>query len=254
MKRWQWLLIMGLWSLPVAAECPRPPADETVTVRHIVDGDTVILQDGRVIRFIGIDTPEFNKHSKLPAESGAEAARRWLLNKIPKGSRLKLVFGVERRDDYGRWLAHPLTTDGNLLVTRMLAQGLGPLLLIPPNDDYWRCWLAAEQQARQRRLGVWQASLTRFSSGGWQLLQARVVLPYAGSGRLKIELEGQLTVMAGKHLPATARHSLKRLRRGDRLFIRGRVHASPSGRQRGQERGRQIVWINHPWQFYQVEQ
>ncbi|GHA13274.1 thermonuclease family protein [Oceanisphaera arctica] len=246
MKRWQWLLIMGLWPLMVAAKCPKPPADETVTVRHIVDGDTVILQDGRVIRFIGIDTPEFNKHSKLPVESGAEAARRWLQNKIPSGSRLKLVFGVERRDDYGRWLAHPLTANGDLLVTRMLAQGLGPLLLIPPNDDYWRCWLAAEQGARQRRLGVWQAPLVSFSSGGWQLLQARVVLPYAGSGRLTLELEGQLTVMAGKRLPMAARRSLKRLRRGDRLFIRGRVRASHIGRQ--------ILWVNYSWQFYQIEQ
>jgi micrococcal nuclease len=249
MKRWQWLLIMGLWPLMVAAECPKPPADETVTVRHIIDGDTVILQDGRVIRLIGIDTPEFNKHSRLPAESGAEAARRWLLNKIPEGVQLKLVFGIERRDDYGRWLVHPLTTDGHLLVTRMLEQGLGPLLLIPPNDNYWRCWLAAEQRARQRRLGVWRAPLASFASGGWQLLQARVVRPYEGSGRLKIELEGQLTIMAGKRLPAAARRSLKKLQRGDRLFIRGRVRASPSGRQHG----RQILWVNHPWQFYQIE-
>ncbi|WP_344964246.1 thermonuclease family protein [Oceanisphaera sediminis] len=250
MKPWLWLLIMGGWPPMVVATCPKPPADETVTVRHIVDGDTVILQNGRVIRFIGIDTPEFNKHSKLAAEFGADAARRWLQNKIPKGSRLKLVFGVERRDDYGRWLAHPLTVNGDLLVTAMLEQGLGPLLLIPPNDDYWRCWLAAEQRARQHRLGVWQAPLTDVSSGGWQLLQTRVVQPWPGSGRLKLELEGPLTVMAGKQLPAAARASLKKLRRGDRLFIRGRVRASPGGRQHG----RQLLWLNHPWQFYQVEQ
>ncbi|WP_139215137.1 thermonuclease family protein [Oceanisphaera psychrotolerans] len=146
MTLWKWLLVLGWWPPVGAAECPRLPADETVTVRQVIDGDTVILQDGRVIRFIGVDTPELNTHGKLPAEPGAEAARRWLLNKIPVGSRLKLVFGVERRDDYGRWLAHPLTMSGDLLVTRMLALGLGPLLLIPPNDDYWQCWLAVEQR------------------------------------------------------------------------------------------------------------
>ncbi|MFP2769073.1 hypothetical protein [Oceanisphaera sp. KMM 10153] len=51
---------------------------------------------------------------------------------------MKLVFDIERRDDYGLWLVHPLTTDGHLLVIRMFEQGLGPLLLTPPNDNYWR--------------------------------------------------------------------------------------------------------------------
>ena len=78
----------------------KPPTDETVTVRHIADGGTAILQDCRVIRFVVSDTPEFNKHSKLPAEFVADAARRGRQNKIPIGSRVKLVFGVERRDDY----------------------------------------------------------------------------------------------------------------------------------------------------------
>lgn len=136
MKRWFWLLM-------AVVTAPKLPEYETVTVRHIADGETAILQEGRVIRFIGSHAPEFNKHSKLPAELGADAARGWRQNKIPSGSRLKLVFGVERRDDCGRWLAYPLTVNGDLLVTGVLAQGLGPLLLIPPNDDDWRCWLAA---------------------------------------------------------------------------------------------------------------
>lgn len=79
---------------------PKSLSNESVTVRHIADGGTAMLQDCRVISFVVSDTPEFNKHSKLPAEFGADAARGGRQNKIPEWFRLKLVFGIERRDDY----------------------------------------------------------------------------------------------------------------------------------------------------------
>ena len=34
---------------------------ETATVRHVVDGDSVILTDGRQIRLIGINAPELGR-------------------------------------------------------------------------------------------------------------------------------------------------------------------------------------------------
>ena len=31
---------------------------ETAIVSQVVDGDTVVLEDGRTVRYLGIDTPE----------------------------------------------------------------------------------------------------------------------------------------------------------------------------------------------------
>ncbi|MBL1376086.1 thermonuclease family protein [Zobellella iuensis] len=243
MNGWKYVIALLLWSWGAAAECPRLQAEEKANIRHVVDGDTVILQDGRVIRFIGIDTPEFNKHNEQPAEAGAETARRWLVNKIVKQSHLKLVFGVKRRDDYGRWLAHPLTSEGELLVTQMLAQGLGQLMLLPPNDEYWPCWLAAEQQARRARVGIWSVPLAAEPSvSGWQMFSTSVVRGYSGTGRAELLLEGNLRVTAGRPLSSAARTRLMAFKPGDRLFVRGWVRAAEKGWQ---------LWLNHSWQFYQ---
>ncbi|MHA6962696.1 thermonuclease family protein [Zobellella denitrificans] len=243
MSRWKYILVLLCWPPVAVAGCPHLQPDEEVLVRHVIDGDTVILKDGRVIRFIGVDAPELNKHNNGLPEFGAEAARDWLVNKIVKQSQLKLVFGVKRRDDYGRWLAHPLTSEGELLVTQMLTQGLGRLMLFPPNHDYWPCWLEAERQARRSRRGIWSIPLAATPvAAGWQQLSGLVVRGISGRGRLELVLEGELRIRAGKRLPSEARHRLALLGPGDRLFVRGWVRPAGNGWQ---------LWLNHPWQFYQ---
>ncbi|PSJ45349.1 hypothetical protein C7H85_11900 [Zobellella endophytica] len=223
------------------AACPRLIPDETVSVRHVIDGDTVILDDGRVIRFIGIDTPEFNKHRKKAVEPGAEQARRWLLNKISEEIRLKLVFGIKRRDDYGRWLAHPLTASGHLLAEQMLSLGLGPLLMIPPNHRHWPCLFEAEQAAYRARRGIWQRPLPAApSAGGWQALAGRITEVRRRGGDVQLMLEHRLRLHAGSRLPAAALDRLSALQPGQRLLVRGRVY-----RVRDAWRLR----LDHPWQF-----
>ncbi|WP_445395637.1 thermonuclease family protein [Zobellella sp. An-6] len=245
MSRWKYILVLLYWPLVVVAGCPRLQPEEMVSVRYVIDGDTVILHDGRVIRFIGVDTPELNKRNNGLPEFGAEAARDWLVNKIIKRSHLKLVFGVKRRDDYGRWLVHPLTSEGDLLVTQMLNQGLGRLMLFPPNHDYWPCWLEAERQARHDRRGIWSIPLAATPvTAGWQQLSGLVVRGISGRGRLELVLEGGLRVRAGKRLPSEARRRLAALGPGDRLFVRGWVRPAGNGWQ---------LWLNHSWQFYQEQ-
>lgn len=209
-----------------------------------------MLQDERIIRFIGIDTSEFNKYNNLPIEAGAVRAQQWLANKIPINSQLRLVFADERRDYYGRWLAHPVTPQGNMLVAEMLALGLGSVLLIPPNHLHWPCFVAAEQQAQQRQLGIWQVSSNKKVQGREQRQQAKVIRPYSGKGWVKVEVDNQLTLLAGKQLPLAAQQQLKALRRGDIVFVRGQIKRSKHSQQKQQT----VMWLNHPWQFYQIKQ
>lgn len=250
MKKYLVVWLFYIWSAAAVGQCPNLVADEIASVQSIVDGDTIVLQDKRIIRFVGIDTPEFNSHTDLPVEVGAVAARQWLAKRIPINSQLRLVFANERRDYYGRWLAHPLTPQGGMLVAEMLALGLGSLLLIPPNSQHWPCLVAAEQQAQQQQLGIWQASSSKEVQGREQRFQAKVVKPYSGKGWIRLEVENQLTLLAGKRLPLTAQQRLKALRRGDIIFVRGQI----KGSGRNQRKHQSVMWLNHPWQFYQIKQ
>lgn len=251
MSQFFWCCALLCCSWLATANCPSLLPDEIATVARVIDGDTLVLQDSRVIRLNGIDTPELNNHKARPQEPGAVAAKVWLQNKMPANSRVKLVFGRQPRDAYGRWLAHPLTVQGDLLVKQMLELGLGSLLQIPPNHNYWSCLLAAEQSARQRVLGIWGqglAPLTRSAHRG--LYHTRVVRADKGKRLLELQLAGNISLRAGSRLPAQAKLQLRRLKSGDRLFIRGPVVRRVTNPASSTEQA--VVWINQPWQFYLI--
>lgn len=232
------LLLCPLWAY---SACSRLTADETVRVERVIDGDTLTLQDGRTIRLIGIDTPELNLHSDLRAEQGAERARDWLRNNFKKESQLKLVFDVKKRDDYGRWLAHPLTSSGTPLTEQMLSMGLGSLLLIPPNHRLWPCLFAAETRARRAYAGIWSRPLPSVPTrAGWQMLRGRVTAVRHEHGRVRVLLEDQLWLQAGSGAAPGMQQRLARLKPGTLLFVRGRVYRS---------KGTWRLWLNQPWQY-----
>ncbi len=120
----------------------------------MLDGDTVILADGRHLRFIGLNTPE-RAHKARPAEPLAGTATRRLQQLLANDARLRLRVGREPRDHYGRLLAHPFLVDGRNLTALLLREGLGFQIVVPPNLGYLDCYRAAEREARQARRGVW---------------------------------------------------------------------------------------------------
>ena len=61
---------------------------ETATVRHVVDGDSVILADDRPVRLIGINAPEFGRDGR-PDEPLAVAARE-RLRELAQGRSVQL--------------------------------------------------------------------------------------------------------------------------------------------------------------------
>ncbi len=168
---------------PVSAvECAADRIDETVAVSKVVDGDTLRLKDGRVVRFIGINTPELARKGN-PAEPLAKKARQTLESIIEKSSyTVGLRFGVERKDRYGRTLAHVYLANGVSVEARMLSTGMAAQIVVPPNVWNVECYRAAEQVARQARKGVWNsfyqpipvAELSR-ESRGFRVISGRVV-------------------------------------------------------------------------------
>ena len=135
--------------------CPSSRHDETVTIKRITDGDTLQLRDGRKLRLIGVNTPELNNRHHA-AEPLAVEARQMLQTLAPPGTPLTLRWGAEKRDRYGRLLAHAFTPDGRNLSATLLAAGMGAGIHIPPNLWAIACYSRAENRARKQRLGIWK--------------------------------------------------------------------------------------------------
>jgi len=155
---------------PVAPPaCAADRYDGTGQVGAVFDGDTLALGDGTKVRLGGIDTPETGRDGE-PSEAFAEAAYRHLLQMAAPGERVKLRFDLERRDRYGRVLAHVFLADGSNVQASLLRRGLATTLVVPPNEWSHACYARIEARARAARRGIW--SLARYQAVPAEALDA----------------------------------------------------------------------------------
>lgn len=126
-------------------------------VSRVIDGDTVELADGRLVRYVGVDTPEVRRRSETgwvedPEPFGREAtdANRRLV----EGKTVRLEYDVQTHDDYGRLLAY-VYVDGEMVNARLLEDGYAQPLTIPPNVKYAEQFRRLARDAREARRGLW---------------------------------------------------------------------------------------------------
>ena len=126
----------------------------TAVVRHVIDGDTFVLDDERHVRMLGIDAPEAGFGDKSPEPFSAEATD-WLRDRI-EGREVALRIDYPKIDRYGRTLAWVFEPDGTLVNQQMLLAGRVKLLAdfgLPA--DLEPTLREAESEARIRKIGVW---------------------------------------------------------------------------------------------------
>lgn len=162
------LLLIGLL-LPLCAVADERPrlrpaglaAGEEAMAVEIVDGDTLVLADGRQVRLVGLQAP------KLPlGRPGFEAwpladAAKAALAALAQGRPLRLSYGGLRRDRHGRLLAHLHDPDGVWVQGALLAQGMARVYSFPDNRAAIAEMLALEAEARAARRGIWSHSFYR---------------------------------------------------------------------------------------------
>ncbi len=188
----------------VLDHCAQPPPQhaQTARVRHIIDGDTLILSDGRPVRLLGINTPELGKNGH-PDQPLARAARQALQQLLPPQSRVTLITGKQPRDRYHRTLAHLYDKQGRSIEQQLLRQGMAFQITIPPNLEQRDCLRQAERYARQRRLGVWAEATYRALPAarlsprqqGFQRVTGRITRTGRGRNNLQLELDNRLFVL-----------------------------------------------------------
>jgi endonuclease YncB( thermonuclease family) len=137
------------------ASCPNAVWEQTATVKQINDGDTITLANGRLVRFIGIDTPEINYRNLSKSQPYALQAKELLQRHIRSGEQVHLVFDKNRSDRYGRMLAYVYSRNGLNLALLQLQSGFARQLVIGKNDRLWHCFQKAQRQARLAKKGIW---------------------------------------------------------------------------------------------------
>ncbi|MGZ8159073.1 MAG: thermonuclease family protein [Methylobacter sp.] len=151
-------------------------------VKTVYDGDTVVLEDGRKIRLLGINTPEV-QHRDKRADAGGDEAKRWLADKL-KNTKVRLEVGVEKTDKYGRTLAHLFTEKKEHINLQLVEAGLAAVSIYSNELLYVNELVKAQNQAEQARLGIWGrpeyaaipvGSLTEAGHPGWTRLVGKVV-------------------------------------------------------------------------------
>jgi len=202
--RYSSLLALLFFSCSVFASCPRLGWDETVKLKTINDGDTVTLENGRLVRFIGINTPEINHRNLSKSDPYALQAKALLERYIRPGDKLHLVYDKTKQDKYGRKLAYVYSKTGRNLALLQLQAGLATQLIIGKNDKFWRCFQNAERTARLRRKAIWSdikplhAKRLEKSDKGYVYIKGRITEIESNKKGVKLKLDKQLTVSISK--------------------------------------------------------
>lgn len=153
---------------PRAAKSVTPP--EAVLqgrVQSVVDGDTILLDQGIFVRLNGIDAPE---KDQAGYDEATAALRRLVEGRIVN---LEYDKGDDIADRYGRLLAFVATDSCRCVNEQLLRLGWVRIYRAGRDPERRRAHLEAQRQAMDRKAGLW-ASL--HDSGG----------PYHGHSRSRI--------------------------------------------------------------------
>lgn len=131
-----------------------PLASSLHRVRWVDDGDTVVLADGRRVRYAGINAPEV-AHENSPAERFGPEARDFNRKLVLK-KKVRLEFDREKNDQYGRVLAYVFLQDGTFVNAELVKGGYAYYVFRRPNIKYDSLLLRLQREAMAKREGMWQ--------------------------------------------------------------------------------------------------
>ena len=118
-----------------------------VTGDHAIDGDTFVTTTGERIRLLAIDAPEIGRQW---AEEATEA-----LGLMIEDKKIQLKIQSNKPlDQYGRTLALCSNYKGDISVFQ-LSSGLARTDFFPDDIYDTTKYTAAEQLARDRKIGIW---------------------------------------------------------------------------------------------------
>lgn len=147
------LLTIGALILLMMPAYSGQSKEQEYLVTKVIDGDTVLLENGSVVRYLGIAAPHLHK-GKVEAEFFAREAVRENKSLVLM-KKVRLEFDVDKKDEEGRLLAYVFVKD--LLVNgELIRLGYAHAAVSPPDVRYKDLFLRYEKNASKKYLGLWQ--------------------------------------------------------------------------------------------------
>lgn len=127
---------------------------------EVIDGDTIRLANGEMVRYLGINAPEVRRRKgdswEYRPQLLAEEAMQ-LNTKLVQDKEVKLEYDTEKKDMYGRLLAYVYT--GSLMVNEeILKQGYALIDIVFPNTKYAKSFTKKYLEAKNNNRGLWAAA------------------------------------------------------------------------------------------------
>ena len=130
-------------------------ATETYLVTKVIDGDTIAVDingEEKRVRYIGIDTPETGKSSRLAECYGKEATER--NRELVENKKVRLEKDISETDKYGRLLRYVYVED-EFINKKLVEDGFADTATYPPDVKYVEVFKDAKRQAKDANKGLW---------------------------------------------------------------------------------------------------
>lgn len=125
-------------------------------VKFFYDGDTILLDNEKIVRYLGINSPEIGRKG-AKSEFMAREARHANMQLV-KGARVSLEFDKEEKDRYGRLLAYVFLKNGDMVNALLVRKGMAHVLLNKQGLKYKDLLLDCQRKAMNEKLGIWSRS------------------------------------------------------------------------------------------------
>ncbi len=131
----------------LATSCSRVN-ENAVLVTRVIDGDTIEIEGGYHVRYIGIDAPEKGEPYYLEATEANHS--------LVGSKKVRLEKDVEDKDEYSRLLRYVWVGD-KMVNAELVRLGYAYSHYYPPNLKYQPHFLQLEKEAREQKQGLWSS-------------------------------------------------------------------------------------------------
>ena len=116
-------------------------------VKRVIDGDTIELANGQIVRIVGVNAP--NNNEKFEEEATE------FTKKLVEGKKVKLEYDSYKSDRFGRILAYVLIDNKNLNI-ELVKRGLARVTVYEKRKPliYQNELIQAQNKAKRNKLGL----------------------------------------------------------------------------------------------------